>query len=149
MIRVLLISVFLFAACARHDPKKGVHFRFDDGSQSPFESTIADQSSALAGADPLLDASEAYRKRDFRLVGVLGIGLSTPGVTVESSKRLLGPQRHLGIKTISGTSDMISSPDHEQMIQRAHEYAKAYNAQMMILLTTGGKAPNSKRSAAP
>ncbi len=132
----LLVFLFLLASgCAKHDPKKEIHFYYSNGACSPFASTLEDQLTALGTSDPVNDAETAYRNGDHHLVGVQGVGLAIPGIGIESTKRLLGPMQQLGVKTVSGTSDYSS----EILSHLAYEYAKTYNAEILILLTTDGK----------
>jgi len=129
-------------------PRNEIHFHLP-GATSGFEIAIEDQIAALAAADPLDDAVRAYRRGDYHLAGFLGIGLMIPGVNFEFSKLLPGPQNYLPTKIISGTSDMLSSERHGVLNDYAFEYAKAYNAQMIVLLTTKGKTPNKAPEPTP
>ncbi len=47
--------------------------------------------------------------------------------------------RLLGKKIVSGTTDSLENDEHRLMNERAGEYATAYNAQMIVLLTTKGR----------
>lgn len=139
MKRVLFTVALLICGCSRHDPETEIHFNYSDGTSSRFETTVERQLNALSVRDPLEDAAKAFRSGDYRLVAILGVGLNVPGVQIDSSTRLVGSMQKIGMKTISGTSDAFVNERHERMNAKAHEYAKAYNAQMLILLTTNGK----------
>ena len=141
MKRTIVFLSLLLVGCGEREPRDGVHFYslpLKDG-RSPFPVTLKSQLAALTNADPIEDAKRAYRRGDHRLAAALGIDLIVPGLQIESTQRLLGPMRLLGVKIISGTTDSLENDEHLLMNQRAWDYAKSYKAQMIILLTTHGR----------
>ena len=138
MNRVLVTLFLLFVGCAKHDPRKEVHFYYADRSTSRFEYSLENQLAALISSNPATDAERAFGAGDRRYVGVLGIDLIVPGISPQDAA--IDRAR---IKTITGTTDALHGSRHAEMNQRAGEYAQVYNAKI-ISMTTSAKGPTRR-----
>ena len=85
-------------------------------------------------ADPSKDAADAATKGDTNFYGVMGVGLSLPGITNETI--LLPALKTRQYRVIPGTSDVIESETHLQYVLAAGDYAKAYNLALLNLMQT-------------
>ena len=83
--------------------------------------TYAAQIKRLESADVAAEVDAAMARGDKRLVGVMGIGLITPGVPDDYD----GPDR--GVRIIENTSDAIENDEHMRLQDAAYRYAKQYN----------------------
>jgi len=68
------------------------------------------------------DAEEAYAKKDYRFIGILGLGRTIPGVSNELKEKY-------GFIDLNGTSDCGSS-EHARLQNKAMKYAEDYNRLM-------------------
>jgi hypothetical protein len=101
-------------------------------------SSFAGQASTLRAflSVPVPERLEgALRERDYRVLGVAGFTVETPGVTGELA-------RVYGILIIPGTSDGIESPEHGELNERARAYALEYNRALL------GSVPSASRGHA-
>ncbi|HEY1171528.1 MAG TPA: hypothetical protein VGH19_09180 [Verrucomicrobiae bacterium] len=83
-------------------------------------------------ADPSKDAVAAAAKGDTNFYGVMGVGLSLPGITNRAI--LLPALQTRQYRVISRTSDVIESELHLQYVLAASDYAKAYNLALEKLI---------------
>ncbi len=92
---------------------------------------------ALALSDPMADARDAFQRGDQRFAAVLGVNLVVPHAPE-------GDHREK-VKTIVGTNDFVTSSLGGTLNRLAYSYAGAYNDEIGVLLTPGGRtAPASK-----
>jgi hypothetical protein len=79
-------------------------------------------------ADPIADVKAAISKGDHRLLAVRGLTISLPGLDDGDLSRY---EATYGVKQIEGTTDALVNQKHGQLVQRASDYAKAYNLFMI------------------
>ncbi len=79
----------------------------------------------LNDADPDADANAALDKNDFRFMALSLRGIVIPGI--EPAKMHLYELK-CGVKFVSGVSDTVRSKEQLEMIKKARDYAKKYNA---------------------
>ena len=75
-------------------------------------------------ADADEDAKAAIAKNDLRLLVIAGRGETTPGLAPELSAKL---KPLCGKRYLEGSTDVIRSNEHQQLLQQAFEYATSYN----------------------
>jgi len=83
-----------------------------------------------AHANPEKDFETARRKGDLRFVGMMGYGLSVPGVP-DYEKTYA---KSVGVKIIPGTTDAITSQKQSQLEEAVRLYAKRYNQLLLQYL---------------
>ena len=81
----------------------------------------------LAIADPQVDLTNALANGDTRFRGVMGVGLSVPGVT-----NFTGTNVHI----IPDTQDAVRDEEHLKFQLIATDYANAYNQLLLQYLRT-------------
>lgn len=86
--------------------------------------------------DPTSDLNKNIELEDYRFIGLYGYGTYYPGVEGEDYKYVI---EH-GSLFINGTSDVIESKEHGDLIQTAKEYAENYNKALLNYL----KNPKNK-----
>jgi hypothetical protein len=85
----------------------------------------ARQAAKLLDRDPIGEADEAAKKRDYRLIGVAGIGLFFPGVKTEEA-----PRTRLGVRETMGAGDTVNY--YTGLYQsEAYQFALAYNQRLL------------------
>ena len=67
------------------------------------------------------------QRKDFRLIGIKGFGLSIPGGDVWRSDLA----DRYGVRMIEGTTDNIHSELQDMVQNRANDYAYSYNLLML------------------
>jgi len=78
----------------------------------------------LEEADANLDAKQALKSGDTKLMAVYGFALTIPGVTEEESAKAYKSKNY---KAIEGTGDDLCSERHGELVIKANDYAVAYN----------------------
>jgi hypothetical protein len=84
---------------------------------------------ALRAADVDADVKEAVRRKDRRLIGVVGYALVVPGVQDGSPHKVPAPFRAVAIE---GTSDFLESDAQEQFQRLLTKYAERYNQGLLV-----------------
>ena len=79
-------------------------------------------------ADPIADVKAAISRGDHRLLAVRGLTVSLPGTDRNDLPRY---EAAYGVKQIEGTTDGLVNQEHGRLVQRATDYAKAYNLFMI------------------
>ena len=79
-------------------------------------------------ADPIADYKVALAKGDHRLLAVRGLAVSLPGTAPADLPRY---EAAYGVKQIEGTTDGLVNQEHRRLVQRATDYAMAYNMCMV------------------
>ncbi|MCG7872177.1 MAG: glutamyl-tRNA amidotransferase [Candidatus Thiodiazotropha lotti] len=74
------------------------------------------------------DVQTALDKRDKRLLGMMGRATDLPGVPAELTSRA---KTVCGIRYVEGSTDVVRGEVHLQLLQRAYDYAAAYNQAML------------------
>jgi hypothetical protein len=91
----------------------------------------------LDQADVVADFTCHVRhSHDTRFIAVYGFTTIVPGTDEVDHARLI---RQHGIRYIGGTSDAITSPEHERLNNKAQAYAERYNAMLLAYLQTHKK----------
>ncbi|MFT5505964.1 MAG: hypothetical protein ACI845_003536 [Gammaproteobacteria bacterium] len=83
----------------------------------------------LDGANPQLDADQAVKQNDLRLLGLATRSVNIPGVKKEDSIKY---ETECGVQLIEGISDVVRSDEHLRLMQKARSYALKYNAIIKI-----------------
>jgi hypothetical protein len=78
----------------------------------------------LEDADPMKSAAEALEKGDKRLMAMASRATVLPGIETE----LISKAKSIcGIRYLEGSTDTVFGETHLKFIQRASDYAAAYN----------------------
>lgn len=85
-----------------------------------------------AQADPNHDFAVACRTGDVRFIGMMGYGLSVPGVP--NYEKVYA--KSVGVKIIPGTTDAITNEQQRQLQDAVRFYAKKYNELVLDYLST-------------
>jgi hypothetical protein len=124
---VLLIANFLFG-CSDKPMEMQVGFRTIDGDPVGSESlSLLEQYEALKSANATQDARSAFKSGDRRWAGVVGIALTVPGVEHELADS--------EIKVVQWSTDSFVDELHLEVDDLANDYATAYNAELMRLVS--------------
>jgi hypothetical protein len=83
----------------------------------------------LDGANPQLDADQAVKQGDLRLLGLATRSVNIPGIKKEDSIKY---ETGCGVQLIEGISDVVRSDEHLRLMQKARSYALKYNAIIKI-----------------
>ena len=79
-------------------------------------------------ADPSVECKAALARGDHRLLAVRGLVVSLPGVDSLNTEYY---RQNYGVREIEGTTDALVNEEHHRLVQRAIDYAKAYNLMMV------------------
>ncbi len=79
-------------------------------------------------ADPAVEYKAALARGDHRLLAVRGLIVSLPGVDSLDTEFY---RQNYGVREIEGTTDGLVNEEHRRLVQRAIDYAKAYNLMMV------------------
>jgi hypothetical protein len=71
------------------------------------------------------------RQHDTRFIATYGYATNIPGADDKRDAALI--RRH-GLRYIKGTSDAITSPEHERLVDKAEAYAERYNSMLLHYL---------------
>ncbi|MCG8489534.1 MAG: hypothetical protein MI756_18845 [Chromatiales bacterium] len=82
----------------------------------------------LGDANVERDVQAALDKRDKRLLGMMGRATDLPGVPAELTSRA---KAICGIRYVEGSTDVVRGELHLKLLQRAYDYAAAYNQAML------------------
>jgi hypothetical protein len=83
----------------------------------------------IDGADPQLDADQAVKQGDLRLLGLATRSVNIPGVKKTDTIKY---ETECGVQLIEGISDVVRSDEHLRLMQKARSYALKYNAIIKI-----------------
>ena len=92
------------------------------------EEQIIKEMGWLYTANPNDDFQKAIERNDFRFIGIYGVTIYTPMVSINCLNR------DKDISPIIGTSDAVSGYEHAKLIAIAQAYAKDYNVRMLLYL---------------
>ena len=79
-------------------------------------------------ANPAVECKAALARGDHRLLAVRGLVVSLPGVDSLNTEYY---RQNYGVREIEGTTDALVNEEHHRLVQRATDYAKAYNLMMV------------------
>jgi hypothetical protein len=85
--------------------------------------------------NPLKDLSANLKRGDKRFIGVNGYTCDAPGVT-DADQRIVNSPK-FGLNCLDGTSDVVGSDEHFRLIQKATDYAMAYNRELLRRIHAG------------
>ena len=112
--RLILIGILLVASgCAR-------------SPLSVAQDNAVRQMEWLYSAQPDRDVAAAIKKKDYRFVGLYGIGLDVPYINLGCISV------DADVRPIEGTSDAVLGYEHAKLIAIAHVYAKEFNFRMRL-----------------
>ena len=83
---------------------------------------------SLDGLDAAVEVKAALRRRDRRLLAVLGYAVYVPGVTHEEAQAL---RRRYGVRVIAGTADAQVGEEGERFNHAVHQWAARYNEALL------------------
>jgi hypothetical protein len=113
----LLLSTLLLTACQEME-------RIDMSQLSADEKKAVESLLWVEDANPNKQAAEALQKGDKRLMAMASRATTLPGIEPE----LLSKAKSIcGIRYLEGSTDTVFGETHLKLIQRASEYAAAYN----------------------
>jgi hypothetical protein len=84
----------------------------------------------IQSADPQLDAQQAIKNRDWRLLAFAGRAISIPGIDL-AIYPLAELEQHCGYRVIKGTGDVVTSQRELPLRSKMHNYAFVYNQQIL------------------
>ena len=88
--------------------------------------------------DPEGDAKKRIHNKDYRLLGIGGLGVEFPSVD-SSEKEILCT---LGWRYIQGTSDVHESKEHIELIKKFKKYSEIYNKKILSFWKEKDEANN-------
>ena len=113
----LLLSALALTACQEMET-------IDLSQLSDQEKKAVESLLWLKDADPVKSAGEALEKGDKRLMAMASRATTLPGIETE----LISKAKSIcGIRYLEGSTDTVFGETHLQFIQRASDYAAAYN----------------------
>ena len=92
-------------------------------------STSSGHGKTLPGNNPEADAQAAMINGDLRLLGFALRATVVPGVALTDKQAAMDA---CGVRLMKGFGDVVRSDDQANAMQLAHEYAKRYNAVMVV-----------------
>lgn len=114
---ILLLSALALTACQEKEA-------IDMSQLSDEEKKAVLSLSWLKDADPRKSAAEALEKGDKRLIAMASRATVLPGI---ENELLSKAKRICGIRYLEGSTDTVFGETHLKLIQRASDYAAAYN----------------------
>ena len=85
--------------------------------------------SHLSLNEPTADLERNLRAGDTRFVGINGVACEAPGLPDDC--RTIALMNRYGLHCLEGTSDGVEGARHEALIQKATNYAKTYNTELL------------------
>ncbi|MEW8431313.1 MAG: glutamyl-tRNA amidotransferase, partial [gamma proteobacterium symbiont of Ctena orbiculata] len=113
----LLFMTLLFGACQEME-------RIDTSQLSADEKKAVESLLWVEDADAGKQAAEALEKGDKRLIAMASRATMLPGIEPELQSKA---KSICGIRYLDGSTDTVFGEIHLQLIQRASDYAAAYN----------------------
>lgn len=86
-------------------------------------------------AHPIKDLNINLKRNDRRFIGVASYACDAPGV--RGSDEPLTRSANYGLRCLEGTGDVIESDEHLRLIQKAADYALAYNTELLRRIHAG------------
>ena len=117
-----LIVLVLVTGCGRSELEKA-------------STLVVDEMAWLYKADPVKDMDAAFRKGDYRFVGLYRFTTYVPGLHEDCGERV----KNKDVRFIEGTSDAILGNEHAKLISIAEAYAKQYNMALYMRLLDRGQ----------
>ncbi|MES9994300.1 MAG: glutamyl-tRNA amidotransferase [Candidatus Thiodiazotropha sp.] len=114
---LLFVTTLLFSACQEMET-------IDMSQLSPKEKKAVESLLWLQDADPDKQAAQALEKGDKRLLAMASRATLLPGIEPELHSKA---KSICGIRYLEGSTDTVFGEIHLQLIQRATDYAAAYN----------------------
>ena len=98
-------------------------------TENTTNTTSSEHGKTLPDSNPEADARAAMVKGDLRLLGFALRATVVPGVALTDKQAAMDA---CGVRLMKGYGDVVRSDDQANAMQLAHEYAKRYNAVMVI-----------------
>lgn len=115
------------------------------GMISPEDAHRRREIKRLASVDIAAEVDSAIARRDYRIVGVYGVGFICPGVDFENERYDYDTMLdEFGTRAMGDTSDARESEAHSQYQHAAYQYALAYNTRLIDELDRLGKLPQTQ-----
>jgi hypothetical protein len=106
-----------------------------DGVVGPGTKALTATLATLNLANPIKDLDANLKRNDRRFIGVASYACDAPGV--RSSDEPLTRSGTYGLRCLEGTGDVIESDEHLRLIQKATDYALAYNTELLRRIHAG------------
>jgi len=104
----------------------------------PDQSPIAVLTATLAMmnlSNPIADLEANAAKGDRRFIGINGYACHAPGVGEKDDQFVTSSS--YGIRCLEGTGDVIEGNKHKRLIDKAIEYARIYNIELLRRIHAG------------
>ena len=106
-----------------------------DGGVGPGTKALTATLATLNLANPIKDLDANLKRNDRRFIGVASYACDAPGV--RGSDEPLTRSATYGLRCLEGTGDIIESDEHLRLIQKATDYALAYNTELLRRIHAG------------
>jgi hypothetical protein len=106
-----------------------------DGAVGPGTRTLTATLATLNLANPIKDLDANLKRNDRRFIGVASYACDAPGVV--GSDEPLTRSAIYGLRCLEGTGDIIESDEYMRLIQKARDYALAYNKELLRRIHAG------------
>jgi hypothetical protein len=106
-----------------------------DGAVGPGTKALTATLATLNLANPIKDLDANLKRNDRRFIGVASYACDAPGVV--GSDEPLTRSATYGLRCLEGTGDIIESDEHMRLIQKARDYALAYNKELLRRIHAG------------
>jgi hypothetical protein len=107
----------------------------NDSAAGPGTKTLTATLATLNLASPTSDLDANLKQSDRRFIGVASYACDAPGV--RGSDEPLTRSATYGLRCLEGTGDIIESGEHLRLIQKARDYALAYNKELLRRIHAG------------
>jgi hypothetical protein len=102
----------------------------DDAAHDRSQTAILTATLALLNlSHPIADLDANLARGDKRFVGINGYTCAAPGIS-DDDYSIVHSGLH-GIHCLAGTSDNVESNKHKMLIDKASEYARVYNTELL------------------
>jgi hypothetical protein len=97
---------------------------------------LAETLAALNLSNPIADLEANIAKGDMHFIGINGYSCNAPGVVSDEDELLVMSAKY-GLRCLAGTSDVLESNKQKVLIDRALEYARTYNVELLRRVHAG------------
>ena len=106
-----------------------------DGGVGPGTKALTATLATLNLAHPIKDLDANLKRNDRRFIGVASYACDAPGVRGSDEPLTRSPT--FGLRCLEGTGDVIESDEHFRLMQKATDYALAYNTELLRRIHAG------------
>lgn len=126
LIFIFLISLYIFSTWYVNEKSKPTIAVLKDGERiGNFEPTV--QLKLLTESDAAVDAANAFRRKEYRFMGIQSAFVICPGADKKLAKKY-------GEVVIMGSTDHIKDEETGELAKAAAAYAREYNEELNKLL---------------